>query len=113
MYSSRSSGRNNTGRLFLLSAVLRDSPRADERTLKISSEWKKVWKEYTALALIKGKSKLHGEEKESLSVHALYNSPIFDHIFTEYCIRYYFYVTDEIFKPLDSDFIVFFPQRTN
>lgn len=51
MYSSRSSGRNNTRRLFLLSAVLRDSPRADERTLKILSEWNKVWKEYSVLAL--------------------------------------------------------------
>lgn len=68
MDSSRSSGRNNKHRLFLLSAVLRDSPRADERTLKILSEWNKVWKDYTVLALLKGKSKLHGEEKESFLV---------------------------------------------
>lgn len=55
MYSSRSSGRNNIRRLFRLSAALGVSSRADERTLKILSEWKKVWKEYTYLALIKGK----------------------------------------------------------
>lgn len=55
VYSSRRSGRNNKCRLFLLSAALRVSPRADERTLKILSEWKKVWKEYTLLAFIKGK----------------------------------------------------------
>lgn len=48
--SSCSSGRNNKSRLFLLSAALRVSPRADERALEISSERKKVQS-----VLVKGK----------------------------------------------------------
>lgn len=87
VYSSRRSGRNNKRR-FLLSAVLRVSPPADERTLKILSEWKKVWKEYTVLALIKGKQRLQWEEKESFSVYAVYNASIFDHIFTKKPLKF-------------------------
>lgn len=59
MYFSRSSGRNNKPGIFLLPAALRVSPRVDERTLKILSEWEEVWKEYSL------KQRLHGEEKES------------------------------------------------
>lgn len=53
MYFSRRSGRNNKLRLFLLSAALRVSARADERTLQILSELKRCGK--NTLVLINDK----------------------------------------------------------
>lgn len=81
---SCSSGRNNKSRFFLLLAALRVSPRADERTLEISSERKKVQsvEKIHATSAHKGQVKAAWREQESFSIHAGFTAPMFDLLFT-------------------------------
>lgn len=88
---SCSSGRNNKSRLFLLLAALRVSPRAEERTLEISSERKKVQsvERIHCTTAHKGQVKTAWREQESFSIHAGFTALMFDLLFTNTTSLYF------------------------